>query len=466
MIHKTDYLVKGCGASAMSFIDVMLRESDATITVVDRRAAPGGHWNDAYPFVRLHQPSTCYGVSSRKLGRDTIDKTGLNAGLNELASGIEVADYFHQVMRDTFLPSGRVSYFPVSEVAGENEIVHLLSGERRTVEVRKKHVDATRLHTSVPLTHTRQYEVADRVVCIPPNHLTRLAPEHKRYTVLGAGKTAIDSVLWLLSAGAPPEAISWVLPRDPWLLNRASFQPGDQFVKPTMAGVANQYEICATAQSIAEVCERMESAGQWLRLDPTVWPTMFHGATVTEAELARLREVRNVIRLGRVKRIEAERIVLTEGEAACEPGALYIDCTARALTTAFDDGTPVFSPSRIALHMIRQYQPTFSAALIAHLEATEPDEDRKRAFTTVTPFTDTVENWLSSTIASMGNQFTWMRDDALRAWIAANRLDMMTDAVGRMSQTDGELTAIQEKARTYAGAAIKNMRQLLDAAAA
>ena len=32
------------------------------ILVVDRRAKPGGHWNDAYDFVRLHQPSLYYGV--------------------------------------------------------------------------------------------------------------------------------------------------------------------------------------------------------------------------------------------------------------------------------------------------------------------------------------------------------------------------------------------------------------------
>ena len=126
----------------------MLRETDATFTIVDKRAAPGGHWNDAYPFVRLHQPSSCYGVASRTLGRDRKDTSGFNAGFYELASGFEVVDYFHQVMRDRFLESGRVSYHPMSEIVGETEIVSLLSGARSKVEVRKKHVDATLLSTS------------------------------------------------------------------------------------------------------------------------------------------------------------------------------------------------------------------------------------------------------------------------------------------------------------------------------
>ena len=36
--------------------------------MVATRSAPGGHWNDAYDFVRLHQPAITYGVNSRSLG--------------------------------------------------------------------------------------------------------------------------------------------------------------------------------------------------------------------------------------------------------------------------------------------------------------------------------------------------------------------------------------------------------------
>lgn len=43
--------------------------------MVDRRPKIGGHWNDAYPFVRLHQPSSFYGVASRPLGRHQLDET-------------------------------------------------------------------------------------------------------------------------------------------------------------------------------------------------------------------------------------------------------------------------------------------------------------------------------------------------------------------------------------------------------
>ena len=66
---ETDYLVVGAGAAGMAFTDALLEHSDATVTIVDRRHAPGGHWIDAYPYVRLHQPSAFYGVGSVPLGR-------------------------------------------------------------------------------------------------------------------------------------------------------------------------------------------------------------------------------------------------------------------------------------------------------------------------------------------------------------------------------------------------------------
>ena len=97
---ETDYLVVGAGATAMAFVDTLLTENaHATVLMVDRHHRTGGHWNDAYPFVRLHQPSAFYGVASRELSNWAKDQTGLNEGLYGLASGVEVLAYFDQVMQ-------------------------------------------------------------------------------------------------------------------------------------------------------------------------------------------------------------------------------------------------------------------------------------------------------------------------------------------------------------------------------
>ena len=55
---EADYLVVGGGAMGFAFADEILHQSTtARVVVVDRRAKPGGHWNDAYRFVTLHQPA-------------------------------------------------------------------------------------------------------------------------------------------------------------------------------------------------------------------------------------------------------------------------------------------------------------------------------------------------------------------------------------------------------------------------
>ncbi len=69
---EADYLVVGCGAAGMAFTDALIDACDADVVMVDRRHAPGGHWLEAYPFVRLHQPSAYYGVNSLPLGSETM----------------------------------------------------------------------------------------------------------------------------------------------------------------------------------------------------------------------------------------------------------------------------------------------------------------------------------------------------------------------------------------------------------
>ncbi len=132
-VLDTDYLVVGAGASGMAFADSLITSSDAEVVIVDRRHGPGGHWNDTYPFIRLHQPSAYYGVNSMPLGTDTIDTQGVNAGMYERASGNEICAYYERVMKDQLLASGRVRFFPQCNYVGGGEFVSLLTGDRHKV---------------------------------------------------------------------------------------------------------------------------------------------------------------------------------------------------------------------------------------------------------------------------------------------------------------------------------------------
>ncbi len=204
---QTDYQVVGSGAVGMAFADILLSETDATITIVDKYQKPGGHWNVAYPFVTLHQPSSFYGVSSKELSKGRKDTIGLNRGLGELASGAEVFAYFGEVMQQQFLPSGRVQYFPMCDYRGDGRFVSMTSGEEFEVTVNRKIVDATHLKTSVPSTHTPNFHIEPGVSFMPLNDLPKVTAPPAGYTIIGGGKTGIDACLWLLENLKPIMAI-------------------------------------------------------------------------------------------------------------------------------------------------------------------------------------------------------------------------------------------------------------------
>ena len=94
----TDYVVVGAGAMGMAFTDALVDHSSATVTIVDRREAPGGHWRDAYPFVRLHQASSFYGVASTPIGGQ-VKQSGPEAGLHERATVVEICDYYDAALQ-------------------------------------------------------------------------------------------------------------------------------------------------------------------------------------------------------------------------------------------------------------------------------------------------------------------------------------------------------------------------------
>ena len=173
---ETDYLVIGAGAVGLAFADTLLAETDSqtSITIIDRHSQPGGHWNDAYPFVALHQPSAFYGVNSMPPGNNRKDTFGSNAGCYELASGAEVTSYFDKVMHQSLLPSGRVSYHPMCDYLGDGKFVSILSGIETQVTVRKKTVDATYYGTTVPATHTPKFKVASDAWLVTPTGLAQL----------------------------------------------------------------------------------------------------------------------------------------------------------------------------------------------------------------------------------------------------------------------------------------------------
>lgn len=462
---ETDYLIVGAGAVGLAFADTLLTETDARMVIVDRHGKPGGHWNDAYAFVSLHQPSAYYGVASMPLGSGRIDTHGVNAGLNELASGHEVSGYFDRVMHQRLLASGRVTYLPSTAYRGDGRAVSLLTGRETTFAVGRRVVDATYYGTTVPSTHTPKFAIDSGARVVPPNALTGLwqstAPPPGHVVILGAGKTAMDVGVWLLASGADPDAITWIVPRDSWLLDRRTTQPGLDFFEATIGGQVAQMKAFAEGASAPDVFARLDAAGVVMRIDPAATPTMFHYATMSRGEVDVLRRIRNVVRKGRVTAVAPTRITLEQGEIAIPAGTLFVDCTASAVERR--PTVPQFADGRITLQMVRVPQPAFSAALTAYVEAHGADDAARNALTRPIPLPDTLDGFLRASLVNMANQQAWSRDRALAAWIRDCRLDGFAKVVAGLASTDTGRLALLGELRAHAGAAAANLQRLLGA---
>ena len=199
------------------------------MVLVDRRHAPGGHWNDAYPFVRLHGPSALYGVNSRRLGSDVIEQDGPNAGFYPRATAAEICAYFRQVLDEVLLASGRVRFFGMSDcpIAGGRARVHLPADRG---DDHGPGAEAGRgrryLEPSIPATHVPPFGVEPGTRLIPVNNLVRAERAGRAGSRSSeAARPRSTRACGFSSAGVPPDAIRWVRPRDPWLLDRAFQQP-------------------------------------------------------------------------------------------------------------------------------------------------------------------------------------------------------------------------------------------------
>lgn len=456
---EVDYLIVGAGAMGMAFADIILTESDKTVLIVDMHQKPGGHWNDAYPFVTLHQPSAYYGVSSKELSKGVIDTLGLNKGLQDLATGPEVMAYFDEVMRYQFLPSGRVTYLPMCKYEGDGKISALTSDKTYSVKVREKIVDGTWLKTTVPSTHTPNFEVADGVNMIPLNDLPKVAEQPSRYVVIGGGKTGIDAVVWLLEHHVAADQIHWVRPRDAWLMRRETTQPDRQFFVATMGAQAAQMEAIAGAESVDDLFERLEQAEIFVRIDTDIKPAMFHGATISDPELDALRSVKNVIRMGRIQRIEPDQIMFDDGTLENDANTLFVDCSACAVGNA--EEAPIFAGDTIRLQTVRTVQPVFSAAFIAHIELTRDTEEDKNRLCQVVPLPNHATDWIRMQSAFMMNQYTWSQEKDLRHWLLENRLDGYSQMVTGIGEDELEKRAIMKRLRDNAIPSAMKLQQFM-----
>lgn len=453
---ETDYLVVGAGAMGMAFTDALIDHADVHVTLVDRRPAAGGHWQDAYPFVQLHQASLFYGVASTVLGRGAIQQGGPEAGLQERARQSEIRAYYDFILHRRFLPSGKVTFLGGSEYhrdGSQHLVTSRVSGDTVQVEVRRRVVDATYLAPTIPAHTPPPFGVSDDVPVVAINELARLGEVPQKYVIVGSGKTATDGIVWLLGNGVAPDRIVWVRPRDPWMLNRAVVQP-DPAVALGLA--ADTMQAAASAESLDDLFLRLEAAGVMLRIDTNVVPTMAKTPTLAAWELDLLRSIENVVRLGHIKQVTRRELVLDRGSVALEPGSLVVHCAASGLR--YPPLVPIWSGNQIRLQTSRAGFPCFNAALLGYVEATRDDDRERNRLCPPNTLPDTPSSW--ARMQALGTLATksFGAEPDIAAWANGCALNP-----ARVEASQRELPAVQAAAKRlgeHAEAGLARMTEL------
>ena len=448
-----DYLVVGAGAAGMAFTDALIDHADVSVIVVDRRHGPGGHWLDAYPFVRLHQASAFYGVASTPLGDGRVQQDGPEAGLPERATAPELCAYYARVMQERMVRSGKVSFYPGCDYRGDGRFVSRVSGKRYEVRGQPRVVDARYLSPRIPSTSPAPFGTAGggaSVVAV--NELVKLGGAPSQYVIVGAGKTATDACIWLLDNGVEPGSICWVRPREPWMLNRAVVQPDPVVFRNTAADIM---EAAAAATSPDQLFLLLDDAGVMFRIDRSVTPTMAKVPTLAQWELDRLRTIERVVRLGHLHHVEQGRLVLDHGDVAIAPDAVVVHCAASGLR--YRPLVPIWGRDAITVQPIQLGFACFGAALAGYVEATLEDDDAlKNRLCPPSPFSNTPTDWARQQV--LGARASFSSVAHLKDW--ADGVALNPGRIPRELAGSTALTAARERLRRAEGPGMARMTEL------
>lgn len=315
----------------------------------------------------------------------------------------------------------------------------------------------------VPSTHPPSYEVADDVSFVTPNTLPKITRGYGNYTVIGCGKTGIDACLWLLSNGVEARQISWIMPRDAWYLKRAWMQPGvnAELAEQSAASAKTVVAAIAEAASPEDLYLKLEAGdGPLMRMTEKVWPETFHCATITRVELEAVRKIENIVRKGRITNISKGEVKLEKGSYTPAPDTLYIDCS----SCSIDKRKPVatFNNKHITLQPVRYCQQVFSAAFVAHVEATYDDENLKNKLCKPVPHPDETIDWLVVNLQSTVNALTWAAYPKTMAWVSQSRLDIFRGFMPPAPKDPEEASKIGAVMKAEGEARCAKLRQLID----
>jgi hypothetical protein len=139
-----------------------------------------------------------------------------------------------------------------------------------------------------------------------------------------------------------------------------------------------------------------------------------------------------VVRLGKVRRIESDRIVLEHGSVPTSPEHLHVHCASIGLNPA--PAIPIFAQDRITLQSIRIGLMPFNSAVTAYVEATREAIEEKNRLCPSQHQPNVPLDWVRGTLVGMQADGAWSKEPDIAAWLQADRLNAARGVGERMGE--------------------------------
>jgi hypothetical protein len=173
----------------------------------------------------------------------------------------------------------------------------------------------------------------------------------------------------------------------------------------------------AEATSLEDIFLRLECAGVMLRIDTDSVPAMAKTPTLGVWELELLRTIELVIRLGHIRHVAENEIVLDGGVVPLERDSLVVHCAASGLR--YPPMVPLWQRDQIRLQTVRVGFPCFGAALAGFVEATRDDDRERNRLCPPNTLPDTMHSWAQMQVRGTLAARTYGAEPDIAAW--ANR---------------------------------------------
>jgi NAD(P)-binding Rossmann-like domain len=349
-----DLCIVGAGYAGLNaaFVASQYLPATARVLVLDKHQQAGGMWNDAYSYVRLHQPYRMFtaGNIPWKLGRER----------SYLATRDEVAAHLRHcfdVISKRFVVDARWGWEYLGHTEGGGSVVVTACGPDGEVSNfrTERFIDA------------RGFDVeSNDALALASRHVRSVAPRELEETgllsgdhtepvwVIGSGKTAMDTIVALVRAN-PARRIGMVTGTGTYFFNRDLVTPagvkrwtGGVRYSSIFTGVAKRFD-GTNAAEVSEWCRAW--CGTTSLGDPP--PTHLLFAFLSEDETATVATgVSEVIRDHLVDVIDdgsGPIMLLRKGARQPIPsGSWVINCTGH-LKPRDEEHVPYVSPSGKAM---------------------------------------------------------------------------------------------------------------------